>query len=155
MSASDNSLHFVGMVANTPLARPAKNGIFLTFMVQIVERWQGRDGSWKEEVTDVDLAIFGDQARELEASLKVGMWVDVEGKLQTQRGNRKSDGKPYAILKVKPTRLEIVKGGKTPTPQAPIPDMLPDAVPVTQPARDSARPSTPAAPDVDDAALPF
>ena len=124
--SSENNLHFVGMVANTPLARPAKNGIFLTFMVQIVERWKGRDGDTREEITDVDLAVFGDQARKFETSLKVGMWIDVEGKLQTQRGNRKSDGKPYAILKVKPSRIEILKGGAS-EKQEPIPDMLPDA----------------------------
>src|ERR1035437_11154008 len=133
VNEQDNKLHFVGMVANTPLARPAKNRIFLTFMVQIGERWKGRDGDTREEITDVDLAVFGDQARKFETSLKVGMWIDVEGKLQTQRGNRKSDGKPYAILKVKPTRIEILKGGAS-EKQEPIPDMLPDAVPVQQPA---------------------
>lgn len=81
------------------------------FGLAVNERWNGKDGEKKEEVSFFDVACFGKTAEVAAQYLAKGKPVAVEGKLQQQRWETEKGDKRSKIVVIG-NRIHFLPDGK-------------------------------------------
>ena len=101
--ASMNKVFLMGNLTKDPETRDLPSGSQVaTLRMAINDRYKGRDGEYKEQVTYVDVEAFGRTAENAAKYLSKGRGIFVEGALkldtwEDKEGNKKSRLKVHAF----------------------------------------------------------
>ena len=145
--ASYNKVLLMGNLTRDPEVRYTPKGTALANLGLAVNRvWTTESGEQKEEVTFVDIEVWGRQAETAGQYLSKGRPVFIEGRLKLDSWEDKESGQKRHKLKVVAERVQFLgapRGGAEVKDQAPA-----DEAPA-RPAR-GGRPAAPPARDVDE-----
>lgn len=130
--ASLNKVMLMGNLTRDVELRHTAGGLVVGAMGLACNRkWKDKAGAVKEEVTFVDVELFGRTAELAAQYMKKGSGVFVEGRLKLDQWDDKTTGAKRSRLKVVAERMQFV-GGK-PAAAAPAPAVAKPA-PVAAPA---------------------
>jgi len=88
MASSLNRLMVIGNVGKEPELRYTPDGTATSrFSVAANRRWMATDGTWQEETEWFTVVVWRDLAEKVDAYIKKGQKVYVEGRLQTRKWN--------------------------------------------------------------------
>jgi len=111
--ASFNRVILMGNLTRDPEVRQAQNGTYITKVALAVnERMPDGQGGWKDEVSFIDIVIFGKRAEAFGRFLRKGKPVLVEGKLRQGRWVDKETQQNRSKLEVIVDNWEFVGGGR-------------------------------------------
>jgi single-strand DNA-binding protein len=153
--ASFNKVILLGNVTRDPEIRYTPKGTAVTELGMAVNRVYSTDsGEKREEVTFVDVTLWGRTAEIAGEYLKKGRPVLIEGRLQLDTWDDKQSGQKRSKLKVVADGLQLIGsrpggGGGAPAAEAGDEDRQPRASKAAPPPKSGA----PAAPDEDE--IPF
>ncbi len=111
--ASLNKVMLLGNLTRDPELRHTPKGSAVTDLgLALNRRVQDGNGGWKEEVTFVDVTVWGNSAENAHKYLSKGRGVFVEGRLQMDTWDDKETGKKRSKLKVVADNLQFLPDGK-------------------------------------------
>ncbi|MDE0835977.1 MAG: single-stranded DNA-binding protein [Akkermansiaceae bacterium] len=111
--ASLNKVMLLGNLTRDPELRHTPKGSAVTDLgLALNRRVQDGNGGWKEEVTFVDVTVWGNSAENAHKYLSKGRGVFVEGRLQMDTWDDKETGKKRSKLKVVADNLQFLSDGK-------------------------------------------
>jgi single-strand DNA-binding protein len=111
--ASFNRVILMGNLTRDPEVRQAQNGTYITKVALAVnERMPDGQGGWKDEVSFIDIVIFGKRAEAFGRFMRKGKPVLVEGKLRQGRWVDKETQQNRSKLEVIVDNWEFVGGGR-------------------------------------------
>ena len=111
--ASLNKVMLLGNLTRDPELRHTPKGSAVTDLgLALNRRVQEGNGGWKEEVTFVDVTVWGNSAENAHKYLSKGRGVFVEGRLQMDTWDDKETGKKRSKLKVVADNLQFLPDGK-------------------------------------------
>jgi single-strand DNA-binding protein len=140
--ANLNRVLLIGNLTRDPEVRYTPKGTAVTDISIAINRVIGsEEGERREEVTFVDVTLWGRQAEIAQQYLTKGRGVFIEGRLQLDTWDDKQTGQKRSRLKVVGERLEFVDSrpaqGQGEAPGGPKPATgRPAPAPHPQPARD-------------------
>lgn len=143
--ANINRVFLAGNLTRDPQVRfLANEKAVAEFGLAINRKFKAGDGSLKEEVTFVDIEVWGRTAELCSQYLTKGRGCFVEGRLKLDTWEDKKDGSKRSKLRVVADNVQFLDGGKGRGEGAPAGDAGGDAEGDAPAA--PARPSRPAAP---------
>ena len=105
-----NKVFLMGnLTRDVELRYTAAGTAIASFGIAINRVWKGADGEKKEEVTFVDISMFGKRAEVLGQYFSKGDPIFIEGRLKFEQWEAKDGGKRNA-LKVVAENFEFIKG---------------------------------------------
>lgn len=111
--ASFNRVILMGHLARDPEVRQAQNGTYIAKVgLAVNERMPDGAGGWKEDVSFIDIVIFGKRAEAFGRFLRKGKPVLVEGKLRQGKWLDKETQQKRSKLEVIVDNWEFVGGGR-------------------------------------------
>ena len=111
--ASLNKVMLLGNLTRDPELRHTPKGSAVTDLgLALNRRVQDGNGGWKEEVTFVDVTVWGNSAENAHKYLSKGRGVFVEGRLQMDTWDDMETGKKRSKLKVVADNLQFLPDGK-------------------------------------------
>ena len=111
--ASLNKVMLLGNLTRDPELRHTPKGSAVTDLgLALNRRVQDGNGGWKEEVTYVDVTVWGNSAENAHKYLSKGRGVFVEGRLQMDTWDDKETSKKRSKLKVVADNLQFLPDGK-------------------------------------------
>jgi single-strand DNA-binding protein len=147
--ASYNKVLLMGNLTRDPEVRYTPKGTALaTIGLAVNRRWTTESGEQKEEVTFVDVEVWGRQAETVGQYLAKGKPIFVEGRLKLDSWEDKESGQKKSKMKVVCERFQFIGA---PGGRAEFKDQAPSD---EAPARPASRGGRPAAPPSRDAAEP-
>jgi single-strand DNA-binding protein len=160
--ASYNKVLLMGNLTRDPEVRYTPKGTALANLGLAVNRvWTTESGEQKEEVTFVDIEVWGRQAETAGQYLSKGRPVFIEGRLKLDSWEDKESGQKRNKLKVVAERVQFLgapRGGgevkdQAPSDEAPARPASRGGRPAAPAARDAGEPEPPAAGEDDN--IPF
>ena len=162
--ASYNKVLLMGNLTRDPEVKYTPKGTALANLgLAVNRRWTTETGEQKEEVTFVDVEVWGRQAETAGQYLSKGRPVFVEGRLKLDSWEDKESGQKRSKLKVVAERVQFLGapggGGRgefkdeSPADQAPARPAGRSARPAASPTRDAGEPEAP--PAAEDDNIPF
>lgn len=142
--SSYNRVILVGNVTRDPELRYLQSGVAVAEIGMAVnEKRKGPTGEWIDEVTWIDVTLWGKTAEVAGEYLSKGSPVLIEGRLKTDSWGDKQTGQKRSKLKVVGEKLQLLggnRGGRASTPpdDAGFPG---DDAPAEQPATQQASPA--------------
>lgn len=104
-----NTLVLIGNCTRDPEVKYLQSGTALCDVgIAINDRYKNKSGEWVDEVTFVDVTIFGRTAEVAGEYLHKGDPVAFQGKLKTDSWEK--DGKKFSKLKVVADKLQLLGG---------------------------------------------
>jgi len=160
--ANFNKVMLMGNLTRDPEVRYTPKGTALATIGLAVNRnWTNEAGEKKEEVTFVDVEVWGRQAETIGQYLSKGRPIFVEGRLKLDQWDDKESGQKRSKLKVVCENFQFIgapKGGAEVSDQPPAQRAAPRPVnkpaPVAKPAAAAEEEVAPSAGDGDDN-IPF
>ena len=150
--ASYNKVLLMGNLTRDPEVRYTPKGTAIASLgLAVNRRWTTETGEQKEEVTFVDVEVWGRQAETSGQYLSKGRPVFVEGRLRLDSWEDKESGQKRNKLKVVAERVQFLgapRGG------AEFKDQAPSEEAPARPTRSAGQGSRPAAAPARDAAEP-
>src|SRR5450432_2425368 len=127
--ASFNKVILVGNLTRDPELRYTPKGLAIAKIGLAVNRnWTSESGEKKEEVTFVDVDIFGRTAENVAQYMRKGRPILVEGRLKLDQWDDKQTGQKRSKLGVVAETVQFLgsapgagEGGSSATPRAPRP----------------------------------
>ena len=118
-----NTVVIGGGVTRTTELRYTPNGKSMCSIgMALNKKWKDeKTGEWREDVTFVDVDIWGAQAETVHKHVGKGDQVLVEGCLKLDQWEDKATGQKRSKLKVVAQRVHFVTKRAAPQPQAPAP----------------------------------
>ena len=148
--ASFNKVILVGNLTRDPELRYTPKGMAIAKVGLAVNRnWTTETGEKKEEVTFVDIDIFGRTAENVSQYMRKGSPILIEGRLRLDQWDDKQTGQKRSKLAVVAEVVQFLGGPRT--EGAPPPDRSASSAPVAPPPTPSAEEPVP--PPEDD--VPF
>ena len=133
--ASFNKVLLMGNLTRDPEVRYTPKGTAIATIGLAVNRmWTTESGEKKEEVTFVDVDVWGKQAETIGQYLSKGRPIFIEGRLRLDQWDDKESGQKRSKLKVVCEGFQFIgapKGGAE----------FSDQPPASKPARPAARPA--------------
>ena len=120
--ANLNRVLLIGNLTRDPEVRYTPKGTAVADIAIAVNRvYSGEDGEKKEEVTFVDVTLWGRQAEVAQEYLKKGRQVFVEGRLQLDTWDDKQTGQKRSRLRVVAENMQMLgsRGDSEPGSTAP------------------------------------
>ena len=160
--ASYNKVLLMGNLTRDPEVKYTPKGTALANLgLAVNRRWTTETGEQKEEVTFVDVEVWGRQAETAGQYLSKGRPVFVEGRLKLDSWEDKESGQKRNKLKVVAERVQFLGApsgraefkDESPADQAPARPASRGARPAAPPARDTGEPEAP--PAAEDDNIPF
>lgn len=160
--ASYNKVLLMGNLTRDPEVRYTPKGTALANLGLAVNRvWTTEAGEQKEEVTFIDIEVWGRQAETAGQYLAKGRPVFVEGRLKLDSWEDKESGQKRNKLKVVAERVQFLgapRGGaefkdQAPSDEAPARPASRGGRPAAPPARGTGEPEPP--PAAEDDNIPF
>jgi single-strand DNA-binding protein len=151
--ASYNKVLLMGNLTRDPEVKYTPKGTALANLgLAVNRRWTTETGEQKEEVTFVDVEVWGRQAETAGQYLAKGRPVFVEGRLKLDSWEDKESGQKRNKLKVVAERVQFLGA---PSGRGEFKDESPsDQPPAPRPAGRSGRPSAPPARDAGESDAP-
>lgn len=111
MAASFNRVFLMGNLTRDPELRYTSNGQAVTTLgLAINRRYRDRDDQWQEEVTFVDIDVWGRQAETSSEYLRKGRAAFIEGRLKLDQWEDRNTGQRRSKLKVVADRVQFLGG---------------------------------------------
>lgn len=111
--ANLNKVMLIGNLTRDPELRHTPKGSAVADLGLAVNRKvQDGNGGWKEEVTFVDVTVWGNSAENAQKYLTKGRGVFIEGRLQMDVWDDKTTGQKRSKLKVVADNLQFLPDGK-------------------------------------------
>lgn len=111
--SSYNRVTLIGNLTRNPELRKTKSGNPVTELGLALNRvWQNENGQKQEEVTFVDITLWGRNAENAAQYLQKGRSVLVEGRLQLETWQDKQSGQDRSKLKVVADHIQFLGGGQ-------------------------------------------
>ena len=164
--ASYNKVLLMGNLTRDPEVRYTPKGTAIaTIGLAVNRRWTTDAGEQKEEVTFVDVEVWGRQAETVGQYLSKGKPIFVEGRLKLDTGEDKESGQKKSKMRVVCEHFQFLGGprggaefkdeGPAGAGAAPAPSRPPSrsSRPAAPPARDTGEPDAP--PPAEDDNIPF
>src|SRR2546430_17356087 len=154
--ASFNKVILLGNLTRDPEVRyPPKGSAVCDLGIAVNRVYTTDSGERREEVTFVDVTLWGRTAEIAGEYLKKGRPVFIEGRLQLDSWDDKQTGQKRSKLKVIGESMQLLGGGRPGGATAAVPAEAAGEDQQTGGAKTSAppKPSAPAAPDEDE--IPF
>src|SRR3954471_18606043 len=140
--ASYNKVILVGNLTRDPELRYTPKGMAIAKVGLAVNRnWTSESGEKKEEVTFVDVDIFGRTAENVAQYMKKGRPILIAGRLRLDQWDDKQTGQKRSRLGVVAETVQFLgspsgggdSGGETPRRAAAAPAATPAAAPAVEP----------------------
>lgn len=110
--SSINRVMLLGNLTRDPEIRQTNKGQSVGDLSIAVNRsWSGEDNQRHEEVTFVDITVWGRNAENAEKYLKKGRSIFVEGRLQLDTWEDKETGQKRSRMRVVAERLQFMNDG--------------------------------------------
>lgn len=107
--ANLNRVLLIGNLTRDPEIRYTPKGTAVSDIAIAVNRvYSGEDGEKKEEVTFVDVTLWGRQAEVAQQYLKKGRQVFIEGRLQLDTWDDKQSGQKRSRLRVVAENMQML-----------------------------------------------
>jgi single-strand DNA-binding protein len=107
--SSLNRVLLIGNLTRDPDVRYTRNGTALADIGLAINRtWKGDDGEKKEEVTFVDVTLWGRLAEIAQEYLKKGIPLFIEGRLQLDTWDDKQTGQKRSRLHVVAESMQML-----------------------------------------------
>ena len=156
--ASVNRVILIGNLTRDPEVRYTPKGTAVSDIAMAVNRVRtGDDGNRIEEVTFVDVTLWGRQAEVAGQYLAKGRSVYIEGRLQLDTWDDKATGQKRSRLRVVGENMQFLGGGQggggTPPKQSDPPQQQSSSAPEQQPPAQGGAPASGNFDDEDD--IPF
>src|ERR1043165_4480031 len=124
--ASFNKVILVGNLTRDPELRYTPKGMAIAKIGIAVNRvWTNEAGEKKEEVTFVDVDVFGRTAENVSQYMRKGRPILIEGRLKLDQWDDKQTGQKRSRLGVVAETVQFLgspgEGGGSPAPRAPRP----------------------------------
>ena len=155
--ASYNKVLLMGNLTRDPEVRYTPKGTAIANIgLAVNRRWTTDAGEQKEDVTFVDVEVWGRQAETVGQYLSKGKPIFVEGRLKLDSWEDKESGQKKSKMKVVCEHFQFIgapSGGRgelkeqAPSDEAPARPASRGGRPATAPARDAGEPEPPAAED--------
>lgn len=111
--ANLNKVMLIGNLTRDPEVRHTPKGSAVADLALAVNRRvQDGNGGWKDEVTFVDVTVWGNSAENAQKYLTKGRGVFIEGRLQMDVWDDKATGQKRSKLKVVADNLQFLPDGK-------------------------------------------
>lgn len=111
--SSYNRVTLIGNLTRNPELRKTKSGNPVTELGLALNRvWQNENGQKQEEVTFVDVTLWGRNAENAAQYLQKGRSVLVEGRLQLETWQDKQSGQDRSKLKVVADHIQFLGGSQ-------------------------------------------
>ncbi len=111
--SSYNRVTLIGNLTRNPELRKTKSGNSVTELGLALNRvWQNESGQKQEEVTFVDITLWGRSAENAAQYLQKGRSVLVEGRLQLETWQDKQSGQDRSKLRVVADHIQFLGGGQ-------------------------------------------
>lgn len=111
--SSYNRVTLIGNLTRNPELRKTKSGNPVTELGLALNRvWQNESGQKQEEVTFVDITLWGRNAENAAQYLQKGRSVLVEGRLQLETWQDKQSGQDRSKLRVVADHIQFLGGGQ-------------------------------------------
>lgn len=111
--SSYNRVTLIGNLTRNPELRKTKSGNSVTELGLALNRvWQNESGQKQEEVTFVDITLWGRNAENAAQYLQKGRSVLVEGRLQLETWQDKQSGQDRSKLRVVADHIQFLGGGQ-------------------------------------------
>ena len=150
--ASYNKVLLMGNLTRDPEVKYTPKGTALANLgLAVNRRWTTETGEQKEEVTFVDVEVWGRQAETAGQYLSKGRPVFIEGRLKLDSWEDKESGQKRNKLKVVAERVQFLGA---PSGRSEFKDESPADQAPARPASRGARPAAPPARDTGDAEAP-
>jgi len=141
--ASFNRVILVGNLTRDPELRYTPKGTAVAKVGLAVNRvWTTETGEKKEEVTFVDVDVFGRTAENVGQYMRKGSPILIEGRLRLDQWDDKQTGQKRSKLGVVAEIVQFLSSGNRPAGDG-------SAAPAARPARPATPPSAAAEPDAD------
>lgn len=152
--ASYNKVILVGNLTRDPELRSLPSGMSVSrISLAVNRRYTGKDGENKEEVTYVDIDVFGKQAETIAKYCAKGRALLVEGRLRLDQWDDKNTGEKRSRLGVVLENFTFIGSrGDTPAGTQDYEDSVPPRR--SAPVRASTPPPAMSAPDIEED-IPF
>jgi single-strand DNA-binding protein len=159
--ASYNKVLLMGNLTRDPEVRYTPKGTAIAAVgLAVNRRWTTETGEQKEEVTFVDVEVWGRQAETVGQYLSKGKPIFVEGRLRLDSWEDKESGQKKSKLKVVCERFQFIGASSG---RQEIKDEVPSDEGSARPTGRGGRPATPPPPDraepeppaVEDDNIPF
>ena len=161
--ASYNKVLLMGNLTRDPEVKYTPKGTAIANIgLAVNRRWTTDAGEQKEDVTFVDVEVWGRQAETIGQYLSKGKPIFVEGRLKLDSWEDKESGQKKSKMKVVCEHFQFIGapgGGRaefkdeSPADQAPARPASRGARPAAPPARDAGEPEAP--PPAEDDNIPF
>lgn len=129
--ASFNQATIVGNLTRDPELRYTPGGTAVCDLsIAVNEKWKGKDGQMKEEVSFIDCTCFGKTAEVANQYLKKGRSTLVSGRLKQDRWEDKNGGGKRSKVYLVVDKLQFLgsRDGGTPPPGSPAADPVDQAL---------------------------
>ena len=111
MAASFNRVMLLGNLTRDPELRYTSGGTAIAQLgLAVNRRFRDRNEEWQDEVTFVDIEVWGRQAENCNEYLRKGRPVFVEGRLKFDQWEDKESGAKRSKLKVVGERIQFLSG---------------------------------------------
>ena len=110
---SVNKVIVSGNLTSDPQSKAISNGIVTNFSIAVNSKYKNKNGQTVESVDYVDIQAFGKLAQVIQAHLKKGRKVLIQGKLKQDKWTG-TDGKAKSKLVIKAEQLQFLDSPKTP-----------------------------------------
>ena len=111
--SSLNKVMIIGNLTRDPELKTTPNGAQVCDLGLAINRtWTGENGQKNEEVTFVDVSVWGKTAQNAATYLSKGRNVFVEGRLQFDSWQDKESGQQRSRLRIVGERLQFLGGGQ-------------------------------------------
>jgi single-strand DNA-binding protein len=111
--ASLNKVHLIGnLTRDIELRYTPKGSAVADMSIAINRKWKDDQGAVREEVTFVDIALWGKTAESCAKYLKKGSPCFVEGRLELQTWDDKQTGQKRSRLRVVADGVQFLGGGQ-------------------------------------------
>ncbi len=111
--ANLNKVMLIGNLTRDPEIRHTPKGSAVADLgLAVNRRTPDGNGGWREEVTFVDVTVWGNTAENAHKYLSKGRGVFIEGRLQMDSWDDKSTGQKRTKLKVVADLLQFLPDGK-------------------------------------------
>lgn len=111
--ASLNKVFIIGnLTRDIELRYTPKGSSVADMSVAVNRKWKNDQGQMQEEVTFVDVALWGKTAESCAQYLKKGRPVHVEGRLELQTWDDKQTGQKRSRLRVVAEGVQFLGGGQ-------------------------------------------
>lgn len=132
--ASLNSVHLIGNLTRDPEVRYTPKGTAVADIgIAVNRKYKADNGEWRDDVTFIDVTLWGKTAEFAGEYGKKGRSVFVDGRLQIETWDDKQSGQKRSKLKVVADSFQLLSG-KEKSEDAPAREQAPARKP--QPPRD-------------------